>query len=159
VFGRTITQGSLNYGRPSTKKKSERAQRGALRRAETGNAAKEISPLRGVIGGLFRQFAPSVVTSGDRYWPVLGDRRGFARLSSAGAIDDADRLGFEFDSELLNDMIDGVFVGWNSMMRSYWRVVSSRSHVPCYDCNGYLSRPIFVKRMGPLLDAEIHWNS
>jgi len=35
-----------------------------------------------------------------------------------------------------------------------------RDPIPlCYDCNGYLGRPILDKYMGPLFRAEIHWNS
>src|SRR4051794_36996236 len=35
----------------------------------------------------------------------------------------------------------------------------SRSHVPCYDGNGHLGRPIVGKSMGPMSDTEIHWGS
>ena len=48
----------------------------------------------------------------------------FARLSSAGDLESgSSRL--ELDSELPTDMVDRLFSGWNVMVRSYWRVVSS----------------------------------
>src|SRR4051794_24027403 len=45
---------------------------------------------------------------------VFGDRLSrFARLGVASAIENADRIGFELDSELLNNMLDGLLAVWN----------------------------------------------
>ena len=56
--------------------------------------AADSVPLRGgcVIAGLFGQCA---------------------RLSSVGAIENADRLGFELDSDSLIDVVDRFLPGWN----------------------------------------------
>jgi hypothetical protein len=37
----------------------------------------------------------------------------FARLGVASAIENADRIGFELDGELLNNVLDGLFAVWN----------------------------------------------
>jgi hypothetical protein len=91
VFGRTIGKVAELWVTVSDEEKRARARKSAQAR---WSRQRKISHLRRnfVIGGLFAQFA---------------------RLSSAGAIENADRLVFELDSELLNDMVPRFCAGWS----------------------------------------------